>query len=162
MVAKLYICYIQSLRCLNTVNFDALYFGSCRSNFVHLKKLNQTQNCSAPYLSCHPSLSSPASASTRASYIPAASSSLRNLVFRLPLMSANCNRWFKYVKGLTLVYYQYIYCTGYICMYEGLGWTGVPDLLLMWFASAAHHQQLGSADMNRTCFGDRDMFMAQC
>ena len=116
----------------------------------------QTQNCSAPYLSCHPSLSSPASASTRASYIPAASSSLRNLVFRLPLMSANCNRWFKYVKGLTLVSYQYIYCTGYICMYEGLGWTGVPDLLLMWFASAAHHQQLGSADMNRTCFGDRD------
>ena len=28
-------------------------------------------------------------------------------------------------------------------MYEGLGLTGLPDLLLMWFSSAAHHQQLG-------------------
>ena len=28
-------------------------------------------------------------------------------------------------------------------MYDGLGLTGLPDLLLMWIASAAHYQQLG-------------------
>ena len=51
MVAKLYICYIQSLRCLNTVNFDVPHSGSSRSNFVHLKRL--LSNKTAQYHTCH-------------------------------------------------------------------------------------------------------------